>query len=500
MRSAMTRVSRRSVLAALAGGVVIPALQACGGAPPSPTAAPAKPAETKPAETKPAAPAAATTTTAAKPAASAAKIEILLWPRSTADEAVFKDIAGLVEQKGLGVLVKLETPPDAIYDKLQVALAGNVAPDTTVINMPWGIPLMTKGMWRNLKDYLKGDTDTQKILNDDFAKPAIQSYTFRGDLHAVPVTSESIVLWYNEDMLKAAGLTLPAEIEDDPTKWNWNTLLEYGQKLTKGKGRDRESYGISVYGAPGDYGLQGGWGNLVYSNGGRIVSDDGEKWVLNSPEGREALQYTLDTFTKHDVAPAADTTSNATANTARTLFQAGKLGLIFDGEFYRRSLFGPRAPKEGIPFKWNLAQLPFAPKTGKRGMVYHTLALPITKDSKNPEAVWKFFSVFVTKDAQQFITDKWGSRAANTKTYEPWLKANAGGGPVANWAAITKADAHGLPFPVSPYLESKALLETHSRVLYDVVFQGKQSLEEGLAEIDKETNARLEKAVKELKK
>jgi ABC-type glycerol-3-phosphate transport system substrate-binding protein len=246
--------------------------------------------------------------------------------------------------------------------------------------------------------------------------------------------------------------------------------------------------------------LQAGWGNLVYSNGGRIVSENGEQWVLNSPEGREALQYAMDSFARHDVAPAADTTSNATANTARTLFQTGKLGLMFDGEFFRRNMFGPRAPKEGIPFKWNLAQLPFAPETGKRGMVYHTLALPITKDSKNPEAVWKFFGVFVTREAQQLITDKWGSRAANTTTYEPWLKSNAGGGPAANWAAITKADAYGIPFPVSPYLESKALLETHSRILYDVVFQGKQSLEEGLAEIEKETNSRLAEAVKAWKK
>jgi multiple sugar transport system substrate-binding protein len=484
-------LTRRSFLAgAVAALAVVPAIQACGAPAASPTAAPATAAPTT----------ATAATTAAKPAAQAAPAEIVLWPRSTSDESVFNDMKPLVAQQAPGLTVKLETPPDNIYEKLQVALAGNVGPDTTVINMPWGVPMITKGMWRNLRDYLKSDAETQRILNEEFAKPAIQSYTFKGDLYAVPVTSESIVLWYNEDKIKQAGLTPPAEIEDDPAKWNWDTLLEYGRKLTKGTGRDRESYGIHVYGTPGDYGLQSGWGNLVYSNGGRIVSEDGEKWVLNSPEGRAALQYAMDTFMKHDVAPAADTNSNASANTARTLFQGGKLGLMFDGEFFRRNLFGPRAPQAGIPFKWNLAQLPFAPKTNKRGMVYHTLALPISKDSKNPDAVWRFFSVFATKAAQQLITDKWGSRAANTKTYDPWLKANAGGGPVANWAAITKADGYGIPFPVSPYLESKALLETHSRVLYDVVFQGKQSLDEGLAEIEKETNARLAKAIQELKR
>lgn len=484
-----THVSRRALLGL---GITLglwPALQACGAAPPAATTAP-----------PPSTASGAKPTAAAAAPKAAAPAEIVIWPRNTSDEAVFNDMKALVSQKAPGLTLKLETPPDAIYDKLQVALAGNVGPDSAPINMPWGIPTISKGLWLNLKDLLKADTETQKLISDDFAKPALQSYTFKGDLYAVPATSESIVLWYNEDKLKEAGLTPPAEIEDDPAKWNWNSLLEYARKLNKGTGRDRTFYGMHVYGAPGDYGMQGGWGNLVYSNGGRIVSEDGEKWALNSPEGREALQYTMDSWAKHDVAPAADTTSNATANTGRMLFQTGKLGLIFDGEFFRRNLFGPRAPKDGIPFKWNLAQLPFAPKTNKRGMVYHTLALPINKASKNPEAAWRFLSIFATREAQQLITDKWGSRAANTKTYEPWLKSNAGGGPVANWAAITKADGHGIPFPVSPYLESKALLETHSRILYDVVFQGKQPLEEGLAQIEKETNARLEAAVREQKK
>jgi ABC-type glycerol-3-phosphate transport system substrate-binding protein len=151
-----------------------------------------------------------------------------------------------------------------------------------------------------------------------------------------------------------------------------------------------------------------------------------------------------------------------------------------------------------VPFKFNLAQLPFAPRTKQRAQVAHALALPILRTAKTPDAAWQYLRVFATPQAQQLITDGWGSRGGHQKTYEPWLRANAGGGPPANYAAIVKADAYGAPYPASPYLPANELSEPLDRLMPQI-FEGSLAVRTGLQELEEQTNARLEPAARAAK-
>src|SRR6185436_6650172 len=117
------------------------------------------------------------------------------------------------------------------------------------------------------------------------------------------------------------------------------------------------------------------------------------------------------------------------------------------------------------------------------------------KTAKQPDAAWQYLRVFATKDAQQFVTDSWGSRGGNQKTYEPWLKANAGGGPPANYAAIVKADAYGVPYPASPFLASNELSEPMDRLMPQI-FENTLAVRTGLQDIEQQTNIKLEPAAK----
>jgi len=333
-------------------------------------------------------------------------------------------------------------------------------------------------------------------IENHFAKPAIAAYSHKGEQYCIPLTTESIVLWYNRDAMEEADLTPPREIENDPDKGNWNTLVEYAKVLNKGSGPDRERFGLVASGPISDYGLQIGTGNFLYANGGRYLNEDGTQWILNSPESREAHQYVLDLIYEHDVHP--DVATLSVWATTRTMFQTGQAAMVVEGEFLRRYLWGVRAPKEGIPFNYDLALLPFSPKK-TQGMVYHCLGVPIMKDSKHPDEAWKWLKVIASLEGQQNVTDHWGSRGADERTYEPWLAANAGGGPDGlNFDAISRSDVFGVPFPVSPYLVSPALLEPHTRIMYDLILQRKVDLEKGLVDMEEEINGRIEKSMKEM--
>jgi hypothetical protein len=106
--------------------------------------------------------------------------------------------------------------------------------------------------------------------------------------------------------------------------------------------------------------------------------------------------------------------------------------------------------------------------------------------------------VIFTKDAQQVITDNWGSRGGHRGTYESFLKSNGGGGPPGlNYEAIVKADADTEAFPTSPYVPVDALFEPMVRILFDNVFLNKMPVKDGLAQMQQEATALLEKGKKE---
>ena len=75
-------------------------------------------------------------------------------------------------------------------------------------------------------------------------------------------------------------------------------------------------------------------------------------------------------------------TTRVTLN--RTLFQQGRLAMLIEGEFFRRYLYGPQM-LQGTPFKYNLAQIPFAPRTRQRHIVFNSLGLPAYKAGR-PDA------------------------------------------------------------------------------------------------------------------
>ena len=477
------RLSRQRFLRSSVLGLAALAVAACSqqSAPSSSTSAPTASAPA----TAPTASAGSTPQPAASGNAATAKAAtITIWPRGATDQAVFEKIDAGFKTKHPEITVTLQPLPDNGYEKFLAAAAANSGPDSLVINMPAGVPMIYKGAFLSLQSYLMESTDVQDNLKK-FVKPALDAYTVKEQLYAIPVTNESQVIFYNADLLDKAGLQHPEEIEDDPQKWNWDTLVEYSKKLNEGTGFDRPQYGIRML----EPDVQGGWGNWVYSRGGAYLNADGTKCVLDLPESNAALQWILDFRFKLDVSPGPEQLS-AAQQTRISFFQNQKVAIEPDGEYFRRYLYGPSAPKDGLKFTFGITQYPFAPD-GKRAQMFHTLGLPINKASKNPDAMWAYLSNFSTKDAQQFITDLWGSRGAHTDTYQSFV---AGGDkPKANWAAIVKADAYGVPLPISPYLSWNELYDPFTRVFGDLVMQGKLDPAKGITQIVSEVQAEIAK-------
>jgi multiple sugar transport system substrate-binding protein len=491
------QVSRRRMLALTLVAAAAPLAAACGQ-PAPPTQAPAKPAEqpaTKSADAKPGAP------QAAAPAAAAKAEEIVFWPRGPSESSVvWEKIVPIAKKLFPELTVNLQPPPEDFAGKFLVAFAGGTAPDSGVTGLSVFRSYVGKKMLKTIQPYVDSDAEVKKLLTDQYVPAAVQGYSLKGQLYATPTVNEAVVVFYHKDAVQQAGLTPPREIENDPTKWNWTSFIDYAKKLNKGSGFRRERFGAIVTYAKDVFGVSQSWGNFAYARGARFLDDEGENWVFNTPEAKEAVQFVVDLIFKHDVHPDVGEASSANV-LDRAFFQNGQMGMVVEGEYFSRYLWGTGKPSNGIPFSYDMAMMPVNPTTGKRTNIYHGNGSFMTTQAKSPDAAWKWLKTIFTIEAQQVVTNFWGTRGAHKGTYESWLKTNGNGGPAGlNYEAILKSDADNAPFPTTPYLTPQALLEPTTRNMYDQVFQNKTPVDQGLAQIEKETKAALEKGKAELPK
>ncbi|MFJ6675541.1 ABC transporter substrate-binding protein [Actinosynnema sp. NPDC091369] len=140
--------------------------------------------------------------------------------------------------------------------------------------------LIARRQAADITDYVKDVPHYDAIrqeLRDVFSKD--------GKVYGVPTANYSMGLLYNRTLFTQAGLD-----PDQPPK-TWDEVREAAKKITAlGEGK----VGFAEYSKNN----QGGWHFTawMYSVGGRIARQDGDKWVadFNNDKGREVLQHLKD--------------------------------------------------------------------------------------------------------------------------------------------------------------------------------------------------------------
>ncbi len=182
----------------------------------------------------------------------------------------------------------------------------------------------------------------------------------------------------------------------------------------------------------------------------------------------------------------------------RAMFQNGQLGMVVQGEYFRRYLWGTGKPSEGIPFAYDFALMPFNPTTGLRTNIHHGNGTFMSTQTDVPEAVWDWLKVVWSKEAQEIITMNWGSRGGHTGTYDTFMETNAGGGPDGlNYAAFQVVDEGTATYPSTIYVTKEALMEPVVRIMYDNIFANTMTAEEGCAVMAEEITALMDRGKEE---
>ena len=254
-------------------------------------------------------------------------------------------------------------------EKLIAAHAGGVLPDVYQAGAEYVAPLATKGMALDIDNYVSAWGQ-----KDDFYDSAWSTVSYQGKTYGVPVLSAPQTLMYRKDMLSDSGVT------SGPT--SWEDLEQIAMKATK---HDGDKFVVSGFNAKPIW-QQYLW--FLFQNGGDVFTQDG-KVVVNSPEAVEALDYFSRLFNQDKVASK----STIAAPTANVGAMAANLVAMQLGNQLTVRDFRQNNPARS-------SDLVVAEPVSKKAQVTTNWTdwLAISKQSKNPDAAWKFISFVADKD------------------------------------------------------------------------------------------------------
>jgi len=209
----------------------------------------------------------------------------------------------------------------------------------------------------------------------DIITPVRNGLSADGKLFASPFYGESSFLMYRKDVLKAAGVTMPAQ----PT---WQQVADIARKVNK-----PNMAGICLRGKPGWGDLGAAFTTVLNTFGGTWWSakPDGsiDKAMVDQPQFKDAL--TFYTGLVHDA--GEKDAANSSFNECLSQYKDGKVAMWYDATVAAGLLEASDSPVKG---KNGYAPAPVN-QTPASGWLW-SWALAIPKTSSKEDLGWKYIS------------------------------------------------------------------------------------------------------------
>ncbi|MCF7890587.1 sugar ABC transporter substrate-binding protein [Candidatus Bipolaricaulota bacterium] len=241
-----------------------------------------------------------------------------------------------------------------------------------------------------------GETWYGEDFTDPWFDKTIDLLKRDGKYYGLPGDFMPMVLFYNKDLFREAGL--------DPTQppETWAEFLEYAKKLTRDTNEDGniDTWGFGTVGAISP-GFELRFTPVLYSHGGRFLTEDNKCSALNSDAAKEAIEFFVNLKQEHGVIPPGVTSQNP-GNVREQMAQKQVAMLMGSGW---------TAPiVDGLNPDWNafevLEPAPIPSSADKDVDVTTTAWISawfIGENTDNPEAAWKLLKHQTSKP----MTEKW---------------------------------------------------------------------------------------------
>jgi ABC-type glycerol-3-phosphate transport system substrate-binding protein len=259
------------------------------------------------------------------------------------------------------------------YEKITVLGAGGTLGDSMWTSVGGG------GIYNVAAQRLIAPIDPfvarERFNLNQYYKNCIEGLKREGKLYGLPFKSHPGVSihFFNRSLLEAKGAGVP------DTSWTLDRLVDAAKRVTAG-----DVYGY--FPATSQKSVLA----FTRSYGGELLTPDGKKSLLNSPEAVGAITWMYEAFNKHRIAPAPPLPTGG----ANTMFTNGKLASGRWGTSFQNT--AQNQVKDA--FDWFAALHPKGPG-GKFGSDYEIDAYSVIASSKEQDAAWEWVKWITRQEA-----------------------------------------------------------------------------------------------------
>jgi len=340
----------------------------------------------------------------------------------------FSQVVKLYNQQNPNVHAKLlELPTSADAQRTQLIQREQAkSPECDVLGMDtiWTAEFAAQGWLRDV-------TPAINARKSEFIPSTLGTTQINGKYWAVPFNTNAGFLYYNT-----------SKVKQPPTTW------QQAYQMAKTDG------GLGYQGARYE-GLTVDFLELLYSNGGSVLSSDGKKATIDSPQAQQVLSFMQQGVKSGAVPKSASTWME---EESRNAFQSGKVSLLRNWPYVY-------ALAKQAHVKFNLEPLPkFG--NGQAASILGGYNLGISTYSKNPGGALSFVNYATGPAAQKKFFIKSSLPAVLTQTYsDPAVKKSQPFAP-----QLLTAVQQGKPRPVSPVYTQ--ISEAIDKNVYSALWSG----------------------------
>lgn len=350
--------------------------------------------------------------------------------------------------------------------KYTVESAAGRAPDVFHVHA-FSLPMFfSKGFAKDLTPFI--EKEGSGFLDAWYPLP-LQLMKYNGKIHAMPGDYMTMVLFYNTNMFKAAGLDI-----NKPPK-TFDQFLDYAKRLTRDTNGDGkvDQWGFGTVGAKSP-GFSLRFGPFLWSFGGDYLTTDMKHSALDSTESKEAFRFFVELYTKYKVVPPGLTAMNP--QEVRTQMAQKKVAMIM-GSGWTSPIVNKINPDLNA---FEVLKCAPAPVQRKQATAIWLSSWVMSPNTKHPAEAWELLKFITSKEielkwfqdnrvtssrkdvsgvAPEILNDKFASVLASQLPYgkvEPQIK---------QWPEIMDTFTTSLQEAIVGMKEpDEALNEAHTRI------------------------------------
>ena len=352
------------------------------------------------------------TKTAASAASGTPSGDVVIWYywETIGHQKALDHIITEFNKKQSAIKVSAKYVPFADFKKqLSIGAAASELPDLVILDNPDHASYASMGIFADI---------TGKFDVSTYYPGPVNSCTLNGRLYGVPFGSNDLVLFYNEDMLKKAGVSVPT---------TWDELLNAAAKCTKGN--------VSGFAHSSLQNEEGTFNFLTW-----LWSTGATSYEIGTANGIKALTQVQKMVQNGGMTVEA---INWTQGDTMHQFISGNLAMMINGTWQI-----PTMRQEVPNMHWNVAPIPQdkVQASGLGGENYAVIA------GGNEAAAIEFLKYATSKDVCLYMMEKMGYISSDStiaegqfgndpvyKVFVDEMKYAGARGPLPEWPDISDA-------------------------------------------------------------